>query len=105
MNLTMVDQLPPPLSWPSSLTRKRTFSGATKLSAVKSNQQVAHTGRQSQAIRRVVRLAVGGDLLDVNRRRKLVEGKMMRIDDADAADHARTTACHPRILQQPSYSP
>src|SRR6266403_6085070 len=33
---------------------------------------------------RIVGLAVGGDLLDVHRRRKFVEGKVARIDDADA---------------------
>ena len=31
-----------------------------------------------------VALAIGDDLLDVYRRRKLVEGKVTRIDDADA---------------------
>ena len=37
---------------------------------------------------RIVGLAVGGDLLDVYRRGKLIEGKVARIDDADAVESA-----------------
>src|SRR5208337_705122 len=32
------------------------------------------------------RFAIGGDLLDVHRRREFVEGKVTRIDDADAVE-------------------
>ncbi len=47
--------------------------------------QIAHQRWQTHASRlqrrRVVDLAVGSDLLDVDRRREFVEGKMARIDD------------------------
>src|SRR5271165_4232041 len=39
-----------------------------------------------------VALAIGDDLLDVHRRRKLVEGKVTRIDDADAVE-----GCEPQF--------
>src|SRR4029450_13461418 len=39
------------------------------------NREVANEGRQAQPLRRVISLAVGGDLLDLYRRRELVEGK------------------------------
>ena len=55
------------------------------------NHQVADQRRQPRARGgRIagpvlpVGLAVGGDLFDVHRRRKFVEGKVTRIDDADA---------------------
>src|SRR5262249_11677192 len=41
---------------------------------------------------RSVRSVVGGDLLDVYWRRKFVEGKMARIDDADAIEE-----CEPQL--------
>src|SRR4029453_5354599 len=47
--------------------------------------QVANMWRQPQAGCRVIRLAVGGDLLDDHRRDQRVGGKAMRIDDADPA--------------------
>ena len=35
---------------------------------------------------RIVGLFIGDDLLDVHRRRKFVDGKVLRIDDADAPE-------------------
>jgi len=46
--------------------------------------EVASQRGQAQVRRGIVCLAVGGDLLDVHRRREFVEGKVTRIDDADA---------------------
>ena len=45
---------------------------------------VADVGGQAHPAREGVRLAVGYDGLDVHRRREFVDGKMARIDDADA---------------------
>src|SRR5208283_2993439 len=46
--------------------------------------EIANQRRQAQTGRRIVALAIGADLLDMHRRRKLVERKVTRIDDADA---------------------
>jgi hypothetical protein len=84
VNLTLVEQLPPTLILPSSFTRKRAFSGRHQAQRREVEQQVAHTRWKSQTLRGVVGLAVGCDMLDVDRRGEFVDNDMTRIDDLDA---------------------
>ena len=48
------------------------------------DREIADQRRQAQVRRQLVGVIVGGDLLNVYRRRKVVERKVTRVDDADA---------------------
>ena len=70
---------------PSSLYLKWIFFRRDQAQGGVLDSEVADVGGQAHPGPEVVWFVVGDDLLDVHRRRQLIERKMLRIDDADAA--------------------
>ena len=71
------------LSWPSSMYLKRVLFRRDETQGSVVDFEIASQRRQTPVRNH---LAVGDDLLDVDRRREFVDGKMGRVDDADARD-------------------
>ena len=60
------------------------------------DSEVADVGGQAHPAPEVVWFVVSDDLLDVHRRRGLLDGKMPRVDDAEPPRPPQTTTSHQR---------
>src|SRR5580704_10595038 len=82
MDLTLIDQLSPALVLTLQHDAEAYLPWHHQAQRREVEQNVVHARRQSQAIRQVVRLAIRGDLLDVDWRRQRVKAGTRRTEEA-----------------------